>query len=64
MNYRLRMDIRIESLDERGYPVSNGGLVIGQNIDFEAESFLEIAHVLGQFHELAESIKSDERAAG
>lgn len=52
------MDIRIESLDDRGYPVANNGLVIGQDITFEADSFLEIAHVLGEFHALGQRINN------
>ncbi len=60
MKYKLSMNVRIDQADEHGYPVGGGGLQILEDLRFEADSFLGIAHVLGRFHELAESIKAKE----
>lgn len=59
MKYRMHIDVRIESMDDNGRSINQGALMFGQDIKFEADTFLEIAHVLGQFHELAENLKSD-----
>lgn len=55
--YRLRLDVRIEQLDEHGSIVYPSGLQVTQDMTLQADNFLEIAHVLGRFHELAEDIK-------
>lgn len=58
--FRLQMNIRIEQLDEHGH--SHGGwgqpITLEENLTLGAGSFLEIAHTLGQFHELAQQIKA------
>ena len=59
MNYQLRMRIEIQQIGEHGeYIGQMGGLQVSEDVQFKAESFLEIAHVLGQFHELSQSIKA------
>ena len=58
MNYQLTMRIEIRQVGERGeYLGQMGQLQISDDIAFKADSFLEIAHVLGQFHELSQKIK-------
>ena len=55
--YILRMNIEIMDADTMNY---NGRLQVSENIEFRADSFLEIAHVLARFHELGQAVKSPE----
>jgi len=56
--YQLRMRIEIQQVGEHGeYLGQAGNLQVTEDILFDASSFLEIASVLGEFHELAEKIK-------
>ena len=52
----LRLDVH--AVDERGHRSGSGdGLTIQDQLTISAESFMEIAAMLGRFHDLAESIK-------
>lgn len=55
--FRMRLDIRIEQLD-RG-----GALQVSEELVLPPLGFLELAAVLGQFHEMAEQIKAAHAAA-
>jgi len=57
--YRLRMNISIMQVDEHGQYMGQlgGNLQVSEDIDFEAANFLEIAAVLGRFHEVSQEIK-------
>jgi len=62
VNYQLRMRIEIVQVDEHGaWTGQMGNLQVSEDIQFKAGSFLEIAHLLGQFHELSQQIKSNAR---
>ena len=58
MRYQLRLRVEITQVGEHGeYMGQAGNLQVTEDVNFEAASFLQVAHTLGQFHELAESIK-------
>jgi len=58
VKYQLRMNISIRAVDDHGgYYGGSDQLQVTDDINFEAASFLEIAHVLGQFHELGQKVK-------
>ena len=50
--YELRVAVSIRDT-EQGY----GEINITETLGMNADSFLEMAKILGQFHDLAESIK-------
>lgn len=55
MEMRLEVHIFISSLDERGFTQS-GGLEIREQVVVSADTFLEAAKILGQFHDLAQAL--------
>jgi len=63
--YRADVSIRISPLTE--YPPGSGnwqhsnpgGLEIAERFDLTAANFMELAGILGRFHELAEKIKAE-----
>lgn len=60
--YQLRLNARIEEMRQSGasgdwYPAGTGGLEISDSVMLTASSFLELAGVLGQFHELGEKLR-------
>lgn len=59
---RLNLDItiRLSSVDERGYSAS-GGLELREQVLLTATGFLEAAKILGQFHDLAVTFKSEKK---
>ena len=58
MKYQLSLRIEIRQIGEHGeYMGSAGNLSVSEDIVFNAGSFLEIAHVLGEFHEMSQKIK-------
>lgn len=58
MNYQLSMRIEIRQIGEHGeYMGSAGNLNVSEDIQFQAGSFLEIARILGEFHEMSQKIK-------
>lgn len=54
--YVLRVDISIEKRDAGGGYTSER-LSVREEFDIAVGSFLETAHVLGKFHQLAEQVK-------
>jgi len=55
--YELRVDVSITDT-QSGY----GRLAVTEAVSVNTASFLEMAKILGQFHDLAESIKKTESA--
>jgi len=52
------MRIEIRQIGEHGeYMGSAGNLNVSEDIQFQAGSFLEIARILGEFHEMSQKIK-------
>lgn len=58
--YRLKLGLEIAACDERGY-VQDRGLRLDDEVILSAENFMEIAGVLAKFHELAETIKDQQK---
>ena len=62
MKYQLRIQIEIQRVGEHGeYLGQAGNLQVTEDILFDATSFLEIASVLGEFHELSQKIREVDR---
>jgi len=59
MKYNLRINVSITQVGEYGeYLSTAGNLQVCEDIQFSAGNFLEVAHTLGQFHEVSERIKA------
>jgi hypothetical protein len=56
--FRLMLQLTAEEIDERGYPISNSRQ-IRDNFVLGAMGSLEMAKVLGRFHELAQVIERE-----
>ena len=54
MDSKYELIVRVEIRDAR---VSGGGLSVQEGGQVSCETFLDIAKILGQFHELTEAIK-------
>lgn len=52
--FLLQISARIEQRGD-GY----GGLRIEENIEIKASDFIEMAKILGQFHDLAQKVKNE-----
>ena len=61
MKYKLRVRCEIQQVDDFGGCYSQG-LNVEENIDITADNFMEIAAVLGKFHDLSEKIKAEQAA--
>jgi hypothetical protein len=57
VKYKLRVRCEIQQTDDHGSYYGQG-LNVEENVDIEAGSFMEVAAVLGRFHELSEDIKA------
>jgi hypothetical protein len=55
---RLRLQISIEAIPG-GYNAAYGNLQLSETVNLDAASFLEIASILGRFHELAEKVEEE-----
>lgn len=55
----LEVNIRLYSVDERG-GTYGGGLELRETVMLSVAGFLEAAKILGQFHDLAQSVKKEE----
>lgn len=55
----VTVEVRI---DAHGSGNAFGQLQVRQDFRIEAESFTELAAILGQFHELAQQVKADQAA--
>lgn len=61
--FRLDVNIRISALDPQyGNPMS-GGLEVREQADLTLGTFMEVAKVLGHFHDLTEALKVDPEAS-
>lgn len=56
MRYKLKVRCEIQQTDDNGSYYGQG-LNVEENVDIDAGSFMEVAAVLGRFHDLAEDIK-------
>ena len=62
--YRLNIDVRIEQVDERGCR-TGGELEVREHLDLpNVSSFLDIAAILGRFHELRQEIAHQQVGRG
>jgi hypothetical protein len=59
MKYKLRVRCEIHQTDDFG-GIYSQGLNVEENIDITADSFMEVAAVLGKFHDLSENIKAEQ----
>ncbi len=50
---RYRLTVRATITDQH----FGGGLTVEETVDVRAEDFLELARILGQFHDLAQRLK-------
>ena len=57
--YALELKLSVNELDEHERPVYSKGLEIVNRLTLGELGFMEIAKVLGQFHELARTIESE-----
>lgn len=58
MQYKLRLNVDITECDDNGYVNGNTQrLQVTEEIGFTAGTFLEVAHILGQFYELGQQIR-------
>lgn len=56
MKYELQINATIRQIE----PYSGGGcLEVRESVTLNAESFLELSQVLGQFHELARKLREE-----
>ena len=62
MKYRLKVRCEIQQTDDNGAYYGQG-LNVEENVDIEAGSFMEVAAVLGRFHDLSEDIKAKRETA-
>lgn len=56
MKYQLSMRVEIQQRDDYGGYIG-GGLTVSEDVRVSAGNFLEIAHILGKFHELAKGLE-------
>lgn len=56
MPEKYEMQVSMYIRDSRG-----GNLNVSETVSIEASSFLEIAKILGTFHDLAQSLKTKEK---
>jgi hypothetical protein len=61
--YDLNISVRVMQRDQHGYS-GGGALTVEHRFEVGASDFMEVAKILGQFHDLAEAIKSSKPAAG
>ncbi|MDB5910931.1 MAG: hypothetical protein JWP34_5045 [Massilia sp.] len=57
MTYKLNVRIDLERVNDNG-GFSGDRLSVDESLRLEVDGFLEVAQVLGRFHELAENIKA------
>lgn len=55
--YRLDVSIRIQEIDPQYGPMGGNALEVREQADLTLNSFMEVAQVLGHFHELTESFR-------
>jgi hypothetical protein len=61
--YRLRIQCEIQRLDDHG-GYTGDRLSVNDEVTIEVGGFAEVAGVLGQFHELGETIRKARGHAG
>lgn len=57
MKYKLRVRCEIQETDDFG-GYRGQGLTVEEAIEVEAAGFMEVAGILGRFHELGEEVKA------
>lgn len=58
MRYKLRVRCEIQQTDDHGSYMGQG-LTIEETTDLDASSFMEVAAILGRFHDLAKVIEQE-----
>lgn len=63
--FQLRISVRVEEMQARAwaggqewYPTGSGGLEVSDTLVLTARGFMEVAGILGRFHELAEQLRA------
>lgn len=65
--YRVEVNVRVTTMQEYPYGSGqwqpsgsmSGGLEVSERADVTASGFMELAGILGRFHELTERIKAE-----
>lgn len=61
--YSVRITLDVDAIDERGHRMGSGdGLRVNDQLTVKASTFMEIAEVLAQFHDLADRIRERQAA--
>jgi hypothetical protein len=55
---QLRIEVRLDSYND---PSAYGNLQLSETVQIDTPSFLEVAQILGQFHELAAKIERERK---
>lgn len=58
MKYKLRVRCEIQQTDDHG-GFYGQGLTVEETADLSLDTFMDVAAVLGQFHELTKTVKTD-----
>lgn len=56
---RYRLNVNVSIQPEPGSGQSYGNLQVQENVSFEASNFMEVAAMLGRFHEMAAKLRSE-----
>lgn len=59
MAYKLNLRVEIFHVDDQGRMYSGDRLQVSEEVTVDASDFLEIAKILGQFHELTQHVRAD-----
>jgi len=62
VKYKLRVRCEIQQTDDNGSYYGQG-LTVEESTDVSAGSFMEVAGILGRFHELSQEIKAKQADA-
>lgn len=61
--FRVEVNVRVVQLTDSGngqwYAAGGQGLEVRDAVDLTAAGFMEVAGILGRFHELAQSLKQE-----
>jgi hypothetical protein len=55
--FQLQIEMRIEPVDEQGRRNSGESMTFGERAELGAMGFMELAKVIGRFHDLTEAIR-------
>ena len=61
--FRMDVSVRIVAVDpQHGHPTTGGSLEVREEAYLTVDSFMDVAAVLGHFHELTQAMKVDPHA--